>query len=422
MKTRAIFVTFTLLLVITYHAAGMFLQAETEKVPIDRVLKNLERRLATNQNNVETLYYLARTHSMAYSTNLKIVEMVTNFSKEPFPEFIRFDFGAPYSVIPRYDPGAQTEARQHLTNAISLYERAVKLGATDANGSTRWIISPVHIGYAWCLDQAGRRADAIQAYRRALQISWDLEVHDQPTLREQATWSWDQIRAKKNPLTRPPLRSLGVGICYSQEIINYLLKLLDPVKDAKEIAQLKKDEKVLKSMSRAITPILLPLAADTPFTELANPSARVKFDLDGSGLSREWGWITPKAAWLVYDHDGRGQITSGLQMFGNVTFWIFWRDGYDALRSLDDNGDGVLSGNELRGIALWEDRNGDGICDLGEVRPVTNFGIIEIKCDSQLHETGIPFNPQGITLRDGSTRATYDWIVPIKIKARFIVL
>jgi hypothetical protein len=51
---------------------------------------------------------------------------------------------------------------------------------------------------------------------------------------------------------------------------------------------------------------------------LTNPNARVAFDLDGSGLPRKWGWITPKAAWLVYDPAGEGRITSGLQMFGNV--------------------------------------------------------------------------------------------------------
>jgi len=40
----------------------------------------------------------------------------------------------------------------------------------------------------------------------------------------------------------------------------------------------------------------------------------------GAGLRpRRRGWF--------FDHDGRGQITSGLQLFGNVTFWIFWQNG-----------------------------------------------------------------------------------------------
>ena len=31
---------------------------------------------------------------------------------------------------------------------------------------------------------------------------------------------------------------------------------------------------------------------------------------------------------LTFDAKESGQITSGLQMFGNVTFWIFWRERY----------------------------------------------------------------------------------------------
>jgi hypothetical protein len=99
-------------------------------------------------------------------------------------------------------------------------------------------------------------------------------------------------------------------------------------------------------------------------------------------------------------------------MFGNVTFWIFWRDGYEALRSLDDDGDGVLRGAELRGVALWQDRNGNGICDSGEVRPVSEWGITEISCAGEMHSTGIAWSPKGVTFTDGESRPTYDWIAP----------
>ena len=46
-----------------------------------------------------------------------------------------------------------------------------------------------------------------------------------------------------------------------------------------------------------------------------------------------------------------------------VTFWIFWDNGYEALQSLDDNQDGKLEGDELKGLAIWQDRNCDGISD-----------------------------------------------------------
>lgn len=229
--------------------------------------------------------------------------------------------------------------------------------------------------------------------------------------KKQISWSWYRLRGKSNPFTRPKA-SLGPGICFSEEIIGYLKKLLDPVKDAKEIAQLSSDEKSLNSMGRAMTPILVPLKPNSTFSELVNSNASVQFDLDGSGLPRRWGWVTTNAAWLVYDHTGSRHITSGLQMFGQVTFWIFWRDGYEALSSLDDNGDFVLSGSELDGICLWQDVNGNGICEPGEVRPVTDFGIGSIDCRGQTAPDRMRFNPHGVTFRDGSTRSTYDWIAP----------
>ena len=98
-------------------------------------------------------------------------------------------------------------------------------------------------------------------------------------------------------------------------------------------------------------------------------------------------------------------------MFGSVTFWIFWRDGYDALSSLDDNGNGRLEGPELQGISVWRDANGNGVADPGEILPVTNWGVTAIECAGQLHENGMPFHPRGVTFRDGTTRPTYDWIM-----------
>ncbi len=116
------------------------------------------------------------------------------------------------------------------------------------------------------------------------------------------------------------------------------------------------------------------------------------------------------AAWLVYDAVGCGQITSGLQLFGNVTFWIFWRDGYAALVALDDNSDGMLSGAELKVLALWCDANSNGLSEPGEVRPVSEFGITQIACSGEVFSEDTKWNSRGVTFSDGSTRPSYDWI------------
>lgn len=403
----------------------MFMRPDLEAVPIGRALTNLEHLNKNEPSNPTWLYALARVHSMAYATNLTVIP----WDKRDHTPYFGYgsDSGAPiYTSYPDWHqigdprdyfakriPSDKTNALNHLSNAITYFQMASKAVSESTNAEERrWITLPIHLGLAWTLDQAGRKQEAIVAYRRALQLAWKAEIEPDITLKEQITWSWDQLRAKHNPLAHLPHISIGPGVCFSEEIIGYLKKLLHPVKDAKEIAQLNADEKSLNSMGRAVTPILVPLNPHATFAELVNSNANVEFDLDGSGLPRRWGWITTNAAWLVYDHMGTRRITSGLQMFGNVTFWIFWRDGFEALSSLDDNGDGVLSGSELDGLCLWWDRNGNGISDPGEVRPVTDFGIKSIDCRRQTAPNGMPFNPHGVTFRDGSTRATYDWNAP----------
>jgi hypothetical protein len=59
---------------------------------------------------------------------------------------------------------------------------------------------------------------------------------------------------------------------------------------------------------------------------------------------------------------------------------LFWSNGYEALRALDDNGDGELRGAELRKLAIWRDRNQNGVSEKGEVSPLTAHGIAALSC------------------------------------------
>ena len=386
---------------------------QTEKVPIGRLFTNLQQRLARNTNDFNLTYQLARVHSMAYATNLSEVS-VTKDEKTLVFGYPGSDSGVPRTVQTFKSPAARQTALQQLTNAIRLYERALLLLKQSTNlNEQRWMILPTQLGLAWCLDQSGQRTKALDAYRKTLKISWQMEVTGEFDIKEWIQGVWSDVRSAKNPVHSRSRGYLGPGVCYSQEVIGYQLKLLDPVQDADEIARLKQKKQTLSSMSRAITPILVPLDADTALPELVNPDAAVAFDLDGSGVRRPWGWITPKAAWLVYDADGRGQITSALQMFGNVSFWIFWRDGYAALSALDDNDDGVLRGDELHKLALWRDANSNGISEPGEVKPVAEYGIAALDCNGCVLSADGLWNPTGVTLTNGTTRATYDWISSI---------
>ena len=410
MSARQLWVSLICILFFSRAAVGHFGYEETKIVPLPRLLANLEERRAKNTNDFQVTYQLAKVHSMAASTNLETMEARTSDGSPVFG----FDAGVPRTVTPPPNPAARRIANQHLTKAIVLYERTIFLLKASTNLlEERWWIMPTQLGLAWCLDQAGQKQQALQAYRKALDVSWKIEVTGDFKIKEWLADVWSDVRAGNNPLHTRFRGEIGAGVCYSEEIIGYLLKLLDPVKDAAEIARLNQARQLLVSLPRAITPVLIPLLPGaTDLDELVNPNAQVAFDLDGSGSETRWGWITPKAAWLVYDPQGTGKITSGLQFFGNVTFWVFWRDGYQALRALDDNGDGVLSGSELQGLALWTDRNGNGISDPGEITSVQEIGITAISWDRQPNAAGFPWSPSGVLFNDGTTRPSYDWIVP----------
>jgi hypothetical protein len=197
------------------------------------------------------------------------------------------------------------------------------------------------------------------------------------------------------------------------EAANYLIPLLDPEKDNKEIETLKERAKKLRMLPRPITPIAVPLRDGLTARDVLDERARVAFDADGSGLRRRWTWITSEAAWLVLDRHGRKQVDSALQLFGSVTFWTFWENGYQALAALDDDRDGRLAGKELAGLALWHDANGNGACDPGEVRPLAEWGIVALSCRCEKGKDGshVAFSPQGVMFKNGKVRPTWDLIL-----------
>ncbi len=164
-----------------------------------------------------------------------------------------------------------------------------------------------------------------------------------------------------------------------------------------------------------MTPIAIPLTGVVSGPDaLIDQDARVRFDLDGTGRQLEWQWINHEAAWLVFDPRQTGKITSSIQMFGNRSFLLFCADGYQSLALLDDDGNGSISGSELSGLALWNDLNSDGISDSGEVKPVSEHGIMSLSTSSRFHSSGMPYSAAGVTFEDGSTRPTFDLILKSK--------
>ncbi|MGD9978993.1 MAG: hypothetical protein AB7H66_12250 [Hyphomonadaceae bacterium] len=157
-----------------------------------------------------------------------------------------------------------------------------------------------------------------------------------------------------------------------------------------------------------VTPIVVPMR-DVAFSQMIDQNSRIAFDFAGTGDRRAQGWLTPDAAWLVWDPEWRGDVRSGFDMIGQRTWSVFWSDGFEALRALDDNRDGELTGGELGGLSLWRDENRNGVSEPGEVIPVNVHGIAALAVRGTAVRPGLITAPNGVRFDNGQTRPLYDW-------------
>ena len=149
--------------------------------------------------------------------------------------------------------------------------------------------------------------------------------------------------------------------------------------------------------------------ADAPFASMIDTRSNVAFDFTGAGDRRAQGWLSTNAAWLVWDPNWRGEVRTGFDLIGARTWAASWRDGFQALAALDANRDGEVSGDELGGLALWRDENGNGVSEPGEVLPVQAHGIAALATRGARTRPGLMTAPRGVRFDDGATRPLYDW-------------
>ncbi|NQT40713.1 MAG: hypothetical protein HQ581_24680 [Planctomycetes bacterium] len=359
-------------------ARGMYMRPDLVEVPVDRLVANLTKLVEANPEDGARLLNLARLHGMAYAQKSDTARAWRG----------REDRGAwygyepkhvPFSAKPTDDPAKQAAALAHLQKASAIYAKAIAAAPDNL---------AAQLGYGWCLAEAGKKDEAVVQLRKTAKAAWAKEKNS---------------------------NHAGLGArFFTTEAASYLIPLLDKTGDAAEIATLGQRTKKLMSLPRPITPIAVPLVDGLGAADLIDREARVSFDADGSGRRRTWTWITPEAGWLVLDRHETGRIDSALQMFGNVSFWLFWNNGYEALGALDDNADGQLTGGELRGLAIWRDANGNGRSEAGEVRSLAAWRIEALSCRFEIdasHPDRIAFSPAGVTFSDGTLRATYDVIL-----------
>ncbi|HZW09259.1 MAG TPA: hypothetical protein VFF69_05085 [Phycisphaerales bacterium] len=276
---------------------------------------------------------------------------------------------------------AGDEIRGRLTEAAKILHECRDAEDERVRGAVR-----SHLAAYW-------RERAIVHYREA----WERAVADDLSVEQQPYFGLTELVSYEAGIGYIALvRARGAADSAESERLMHVERSIDGLES--------------KPPNGIVTPIIFSMDAAAPLRRLLAPGRAVCFDLDGDGDSESWPWVAPGTMILVWDPDGTGQITSGRQLFGSVTWWLFPRDGYHALDLLDDNRDGELTGAELAGIAVWSDRDGDGVSDPGEVIPASGAGVTALGAHAPSTHDGCPANPWGIELADGRVLPTYDWI------------
>lgn len=138
------------------------------------------------------------------------------------------------------------------------------------------------------------------------------------------------------------------------------------------------------------SPIVLDLDGDG-ITTLGHAS-KVYFDHDGNGFAELTGWVGPQDGLLVLDRDANRTITSGAELFGNMTPVVSGvaGNGFVALRQLDGNSDGRIDSNDtaFAQLRVWRDANSNGRVDAGELLGLVAAGVRQLNL-SYVDETGV---------------------------------
>jgi hypothetical protein len=94
-----------------------------------------------------------------------------------------------------------------------------------------------------------------------------------------------------------------------------------------------------------------------------------------------------------------------------------WRHGFEALATLDQDNNGAVTGAELSPLALWFDSNRNGVSDAGEVRTLSDVGIVSLfykdpRFDQQLDGYHLELGFERIVDGKPVQGSAFDWFSP----------
>lgn len=164
------------------------------------------------------------------------------------------------------------------------------------------------------------------------------------------------------------------------------------------------------------SPIVIDLDGDG--VETVGVTRERYFDHDANGMSERTAWAGADDGFLVRDINGDGRISSGREMFGNNTrleSGALASNGFEALRDLDANQDGIVDSNDAQFVELriWRDANQNGRTETGELLTLEQAGIAGVRTgwtpSTYVDPSGQAHAQVGIAVRaDGTNAAVSD--------------
>ena len=372
-----------------------------ELAPVDRLIANGEAYLRLHPKEAMAHFRLARIHYLALCIGRsEILAYSTSAEDGPIvadPDY--YDFPRTYW---RRDPKeiviTAKDKSIHAVQALYGFKEARRIEPNEP---------VIALGYA-CFLRA-----VFEQKANLPDLPSVLKQVDLAMVREEFVAAMRQASVKDDKVLTMPLS--GPRELVSYEAATNLVELaeLHPHSKSHHADLLRAKaivERTKKLPWEAVTPIVFSLVPRTRLADHLDPQTSVDFYLRGYGFRERWSWVKPDLGFLVWDPEDTGKITSARQLFGSYTFELFWKDGYEALSSLDDDGSGALTGKELNGLSVWFDGNSDGKSSREEVTPLKKLSVTSIATSATKRDDIHPMNDRGITFENGRSLPTWDWI------------
>jgi hypothetical protein len=133
-------------------------------------------------------------------------------------------------------------------------------------------------------------------------------------------------------------------------------------------------------------PLVLDLDGDGIETVGISSTTHILFDHNNDGIKTGTGWVKGDDGLLVLDRNGNGVIDNGSELFGDSTMvnGVNATDGFSALRAEDTNKNSMFDAGDTNftTVAVWQDKNQDGISQTNELHTLSELGIKSINLTS----------------------------------------